>query len=83
MDSTDPLPSFTKHPESVETRRASSEPFGTGYKHRACRVLLENGGLLRKLCRVGLEQDGSVSVGLSDPNFVASEVGTSHAGMIA
>ena len=54
----------------------STDPFGTAYKHRAFRLLVETKGSIRKICWVLLEQDGSVSVGLSDPGIVITEVGT-------
>src|SRR6266850_5885485 len=57
---------------------AATDPFGTGYKHRAFRLLADTNGSLRKVCWVLLERDGSVSVGLSDPGIVIAEVGTAH-----
>ena len=55
---------------------AATDPFGTAYKHRAFRLLVDVNGSLRKICWVLLERDGSVSVGLSDPGIVITEVGT-------
>jgi hypothetical protein len=57
---------------------AANDPFGTGYKHRACRLLVKSGDLVRKVCWVVLELDGSVSLGLSDPCFVITEMGTAR-----
>ncbi len=58
---------------------AAADSFGTAYKHRAFRLLVDMNGVLRKVCWVLLERDGSVSVGLSDPSIVITEVGTAHA----
>jgi len=55
---------------------AATDPFGTAYNHRAFRLLVHTNGSLRKICWVLLERDGSVSVGLSDPGIVITEVGT-------
>ena len=57
---------------------ATTDAFGTAYKHRAFRLLVDTNGSIRKVCWVLLERDGSVSVGLSDPGIVITEVGTAH-----
>jgi hypothetical protein len=57
---------------------AATDPFGTAYKHRAFRLLVDTNGSIRKVCWVLLERDGSVSVGLSDPGILITEVGTAH-----
>lgn len=54
------------------------DSFGTGYRHRAFRLLVDQRGSIRKACWVVLERDGSVSVGLSDPGIVITEIGTAH-----
>lgn len=57
---------------------AAVDSFGTTYKHRAFRILADTNESLRKVCWVVLEQDGSVSVGLSNPSMVITEVGTAR-----
>ncbi len=57
---------------------AATDPFGTAYKHRAFRILADTNGTLKKVCWILLERDGSVSVGLSDPGIVITEVGTAR-----
>lgn len=57
---------------------AANDPFGTGYKHRAFRLVVHTGDSARKVCWVLLEHDGSVSIGLSDPGIVITEVGTAR-----
>jgi len=54
------------------------DPFGRGYKHRACRILFNVDGHLRKVCWVVMELDGSVSFGLSNKEFVVIETASSY-----
>ena len=58
--------------------RAAHDAFGVGEKYRACRVVIQDGTAHRMACWVTLGKDGSVSVGLSDPGFVVTEVGTAR-----
>jgi hypothetical protein len=66
-------------PRVVLSPVAAHDPFGRGYKHRAGRLLLDSDGVLRKLCWLVLELDGSVSLGFSDPSIVLSELGRTYA----
>jgi hypothetical protein len=57
---------------------SAHDPFGTGFKHRACRLLVKCGESIYKACWMVLERDGSVSIGLSTPAMVITELGTAR-----